>query len=193
MRVVLCLLVALAALTSASFVHSMAAVPSNIPSDFSANISINQGGQKLSGYLVWHYSARRTFQYIKEFDQVTYHFQSPGRTQVYSYTITTSGCTCTILRSQEIQEYWVQAHSATPNGTCPQGGTGNYFVNDAYPTLKGAAQDGFCFNGDTPSAMIDEMGNRMTVFSNFKKTVAPTDFPEEPMRSNIANCASGCI
>ena len=166
--------------------------PPTPPLSFTANITQVQGGQILHGFIAWDAVGKRTFEYVKEFEATTYQFQKLGTAEVYSYYITTSGCTCTVMKSAIIESYFRELASAAKNSTgCPGGGSGTYWANNAFPGLYGAAQSGFCFDGSTPVSMIN--GQVLTTFSNFKNSVVASDFPVEPIQSMIQACSSGCI
>lgn len=166
-------------------------LPPTLNNDFSANVTINQGGQILHGSLYWDYTGQRTYQWIQELNQSTYSFQPFGETTLYSFTMTTSGCTCTVAKSTVVTPMFGELATAIKSSKpCKGGVTGTLWENNAFSALQQAPQKSFCIDGTTPVYMYD--GVTLTTFKN-GNLGRSAPFPTEPLESQASACSGQCI
>jgi hypothetical protein len=189
MRTIALLLVAAVVCASATLVPVPPSPSSSLPVDFSANVTIDQGGQILHGFLYHDWTAHRVYLQVTELAQATFTIQPFGLAHTYAYTLTTSGCTCVSTPSGIIEPAFAQFPSAKKTGTCGSGGT--MYTNVDFPTLQWAPNQHFCIGADGTPLSFGTPTETYTL-SNYKagRTVA---FPTEPLASNQDICNQACL
>jgi hypothetical protein len=165
----------------------VATLPPVVSPDFSADITIQEGLETLHGTITYDTTAQRWYSSVKELNQSTYSFQPWGTTTVYTFTMTTSGCTCEIARSASVANYFGELFAATKSTKGCSGG--DLYDNSMFPGLKQAGVKAFCVSGTTPKYVID--GTTKTVFSSFK--AGRSAFPVEPLASKVQQCQDACL
>lgn len=194
MRSILCVVIVAVLALAAAPAHATIAAPpppSNaLPADISANVTIDQGGQILHGYLYHDYTGHRTYLAIQELAQTTFTFQPFGLTTTYAYTITTSGCTCVVTPQSKIEPYFAQlATAAKTSKSCGTGGT--LWENTDFSQLDVAPHQQFCLS-DSGAVISAGTATTTYTFSNLQLgRTAP--FPTEPLASMVQQCNGACL
>lgn len=178
-------------LIASNLVSGRFATTPAISGDFTANVTILEGTEKSTGYIVSHTSGHRWFRFIKELNETTYTFQPFGRTFIMTFTIMNSGCTCQRTDNALIPNMFDELSTATSGkGTCAHGASGQLFENNMVTALPGVPSKSYCVSGSTPSYALE--GATYTMFSNFVAGV-PKSFPFDTIAPIVNECANACL
>jgi len=163
-----------------------------IGGDFTANITVSVGPSlSYSGYIVSHVSGNRWYRWVKELNESIYMFREDGTTVVYTYTIDSSGCACSVARSALIPNAFAGLATAVKSTkACLNGTAGTLYENNMLKKLPAVAKSNFCVSGTTPGYIQDN--DRLTAFSNFVAGI-PKSFPTDPIAKIQDECNMRCI
>jgi hypothetical protein len=162
----------------------------SIITDFSANVTMNQTGEILHGYMYQDFTGQRSYLSVTELAQVTFTFQPFGSTTVYAYTITTSGCTCEVTPSAVIMPWFAQLATAKKSAE-GAGCSGTLYENVDFPRLQVAPHKKFCMAANGEPVWAGDVGNLYT-FSNFKAGRSEA-FPTKPLNEYEDQCNAACL
>lgn len=168
--------------------------PPPIPNQFTANITVVEGGlPSYSGYIVADSAAQRYFRFVLQLNESTYQFQEFGAAKVYTYTIMNSGCTCQTSNDGIITNIFASLAAARKSTKPCNGTSGTLYVNSIFRGLPGVPASSYCIDGSVPQ-YIDEggLGTKVMHFSNFKAG-PPSWFPIDPMDKWVEECAGNCL
>ena len=185
MKVILALTIL--AIAVSAFHSSPAPSTNPLPDDFTANFTLLDGGLNYTGYMVWDLTGRRSYTRIPALNQTMYRFQSFSQPELYTYTLLTSGCTCTVTKAGFITSYFASYMSATKTGSCPGG---DLYQNNKVNALPGVPESDYCVNGNKP-IYVQHNNARRTTFTTF--TPGKPDFPFTDLEEQVSQCADACI
>lgn len=167
-----------------------AQLPPAMPDDFTTNITVDEGGVQVHGFMVYDVTGRRMMRQVNELNQTTYIFQGDGEAVTYTYMLTNSGCTCTISPSTIVESIFLSLTVSVKSSKPCNGTGGELWMPSGLYGLRGISTRQYCISGTTPKYIVDD-DYRVTSFTNFVAQRKP--FPISPLDKWIYECSNVCI